>query len=65
MQSVTRTYDLEFRMFGRLSERERVRVERLAAEAAKRRPSWKKCRLSERSWRDQGVAGVTQNASSI
>jgi hypothetical protein len=37
MQSAKRAEDLEFRMFGRLSEREKVRVERLAVEAAKRR----------------------------
>jgi|KBSMisStaDraftv2_1062788.scaffolds.fasta_scaffold2753236_1 hypothetical protein len=37
MQSAKRAEDLEFRMFGRLSEREKARVERLAAEAAKRR----------------------------
>jgi hypothetical protein len=37
MQSAKRVDDLEFRMFGRLSEREKARVERLAAEAAKRR----------------------------
>jgi hypothetical protein len=37
MQSAKRAEDLELRLFGRLSEREKVRVERLAAEAAKRR----------------------------
>ncbi|MGA8600228.1 MAG: hypothetical protein WB663_02355 [Beijerinckiaceae bacterium] len=37
MQSAKRADDLEFRMFGRLSEREKARVERLAVEAAKRR----------------------------
>jgi hypothetical protein len=37
MQSAKRAEGLEFRLFGRLSEREKVRVERLAVEAAKRR----------------------------
>ena len=37
MQSVKRADDLESRLFGRLSERESARVQRLAAELVQRR----------------------------
>jgi hypothetical protein len=40
MQSVKRADDLESRLFGRLSQRESARVQRLAAELTERRASY-------------------------
>ena len=54
MQSAKRADDLEFRMFGRLNERERARAERLAVEAAKRRATCK----SAAPLSDNGVTEV-------